>query len=144
MLRSESARRQRRQKLQVSQFSQSNTWPTAIHLVASGAVDLDAMVTGHYPLDQVEAALPRRAPTRPSSRPWSRPGDEQHRGRKRSPTHSPEPSDPGSSLAATSGSAAGDIVPRSQPSAVPPRDEVIGLQHTDPVRRRLRTGCVAT
>jgi len=38
-------------------FRYANTWPTAIQLVASGAVDLDAMVTGHYPLDQVEAAL---------------------------------------------------------------------------------------
>ena len=38
-------------------FRYANTWPTAIGLVASGAVDLDRMVTGHYPLDRVEDAL---------------------------------------------------------------------------------------
>jgi L-iditol 2-dehydrogenase len=38
-------------------FRYANTWPTAIGLVASGRVDLDAMVTGHYALDEVESAL---------------------------------------------------------------------------------------
>ncbi len=38
-------------------FRYANTWPTAIELVASGKVDLDAMVTGHFGLDEVEAAL---------------------------------------------------------------------------------------
>ncbi|HET7477052.1 MAG TPA: NAD(P)-dependent alcohol dehydrogenase [Dermatophilaceae bacterium] len=38
-------------------FRYANTWPTAIALTASGAVDLDLMVTGHFGLDQVEAAL---------------------------------------------------------------------------------------
>ena len=38
-------------------FRYANTWPTAIELVASGRVDLDAMVTGHYPLSDVESAL---------------------------------------------------------------------------------------
>jgi L-iditol 2-dehydrogenase len=37
-------------------FRYANTWPTAIRLVASGRVDLDRMVTGHYGLDQVEDA----------------------------------------------------------------------------------------
>ncbi len=38
-------------------FRYANTWPTAIDLVVSGRVDLDRLVTGRYPLDQVEAAL---------------------------------------------------------------------------------------
>jgi L-iditol 2-dehydrogenase len=38
-------------------FRYANTWPTAISLAASGRVDLDAMVTGHYGLADVEAAL---------------------------------------------------------------------------------------
>lgn len=38
-------------------FRYANTWPAAIELVASGRVDLDAMVTGHYTLDEVESAL---------------------------------------------------------------------------------------
>lgn len=38
-------------------FRYVNTWPTAIELVRSGRVDLDGMVTGHFSLDQVEAAF---------------------------------------------------------------------------------------
>jgi L-iditol 2-dehydrogenase len=38
-------------------FRYANTWATAIRLAASGRVDLDAMVTGHYGLRDVEAAL---------------------------------------------------------------------------------------
>lgn len=38
-------------------FRYANTWPTAIELVASGKVDLDSMVTGHFGLDEVETAL---------------------------------------------------------------------------------------
>jgi L-iditol 2-dehydrogenase len=38
-------------------FRYANTWPTAIALVASGRVDLDVLVTGHYGLDDVEEAL---------------------------------------------------------------------------------------
>jgi L-iditol 2-dehydrogenase len=38
-------------------FRYANTWPTAIRLATSGRVDLDAMVTGHYGLDDVESAL---------------------------------------------------------------------------------------
>ena len=38
-------------------FRYANTWPTAIALVAGGAVDLDVLVTGSYGLDQVEEAL---------------------------------------------------------------------------------------
>ena len=38
-------------------FRYANTWPTAVSLVASGAVDLDTLVTGVYDLDSVEEAL---------------------------------------------------------------------------------------
>ena len=38
-------------------FRYANTWPTAIALVAGGAVDLDVLVTGSYGLEQVEEAL---------------------------------------------------------------------------------------
>ncbi len=38
-------------------FRYHGTWPTAIGLVASGAVDLDALVTATYTLDEVPAAL---------------------------------------------------------------------------------------
>ena len=38
-------------------FRYANTWPVAIDLVASGRVDLDRMVTGHYGLEEVDSAL---------------------------------------------------------------------------------------
>ncbi|MEP9417423.1 NAD(P)-dependent alcohol dehydrogenase [Gordonia sp. VNQ95] len=38
-------------------FRYANTWPTALALVSSGAVDLDSMVTAHYGLDDTEQAL---------------------------------------------------------------------------------------
>jgi L-iditol 2-dehydrogenase len=38
-------------------FRYTDTWPAAIHLVTSGAVDLDAMVTARYDLDHVADAL---------------------------------------------------------------------------------------
>lgn len=38
-------------------FRYTDTWPAAIHLVSSGAVDLDAMVTGRYDLEHVGEAL---------------------------------------------------------------------------------------
>jgi L-iditol 2-dehydrogenase len=38
-------------------FRYANTWPTAIELVVSGRVQLDALVTGHYGLAEVEQAL---------------------------------------------------------------------------------------
>lgn len=41
-------------------FRYANTYPAAIELAATGAVDLDSLVTSHYGLDEAEAAL--RAP----------------------------------------------------------------------------------
>jgi len=38
-------------------FRYANTWPDAIALATSGRVDLDALVTGHYGLAEVEQAL---------------------------------------------------------------------------------------
>ena len=38
-------------------FRYTDTWPAAIHLVNSGAVDLDGMVTGRYDLEHVGDAL---------------------------------------------------------------------------------------
>ena len=38
-------------------FRYSDTWPVAIHLVATGQVDLDALVTGEFDLDHVRQAL---------------------------------------------------------------------------------------
>lgn len=38
-------------------FRYAHTWPAAIALVASGRVELDRLVTGHYGLDEVREAL---------------------------------------------------------------------------------------
>ena len=38
-------------------FRCANTYPTAIALAASGRVDLEAIITGHYPLEETERAL---------------------------------------------------------------------------------------
>jgi L-iditol 2-dehydrogenase len=38
-------------------FRYTDTWPAAIHLASSGAVDLDSLVTGRYDLDHVADAL---------------------------------------------------------------------------------------
>jgi L-iditol 2-dehydrogenase len=38
-------------------FRYANTYPTAIELVATGKVDVEAIVTGHFPLAQAERAL---------------------------------------------------------------------------------------
>lgn len=54
---------QRRELVVTGVFRYANTWPTAIDLVASGQVDLDSMVSGHFALDDVEAAP--RSTTRP-------------------------------------------------------------------------------
>ena len=38
-------------------FRYTNTWPLAIAMLESGAVELDSLVTHEYGLDQVEQAL---------------------------------------------------------------------------------------
>lgn len=38
-------------------FRYTDTWPAAIHLVASGQVDLDSLVTGKFDLDHADQAL---------------------------------------------------------------------------------------
>jgi len=38
-------------------FRYANTYPTAIALAASARVDLEAIITGHYPLEETERAL---------------------------------------------------------------------------------------
>ncbi|MGC1207115.1 MAG: NAD(P)-dependent alcohol dehydrogenase [Ornithinimicrobium sp.] len=56
-------------------FRYANTWPTAIELVASGRVDLDAMVTGHFGLDDAEAAFTAVHDDPTSMKVIVRPGD---------------------------------------------------------------------
>jgi L-iditol 2-dehydrogenase len=48
---------QNRELIVTGVFRYANTWPIAIGLVESGAVDLDSMVTGHFGLDEVADAL---------------------------------------------------------------------------------------
>jgi L-iditol 2-dehydrogenase len=48
---------QNRELLLTGVFRYANTWPTAIALVESGRVDLDAMVTAHFPLEKAAEAL---------------------------------------------------------------------------------------
>ncbi len=38
-------------------FRYAGTWPAAIALAATGSVDLDSLVTGHFTLEAVEQAL---------------------------------------------------------------------------------------
>jgi L-iditol 2-dehydrogenase len=59
------SRVQDRELVLTGAFRYANTWPIAIALAASGAVELDRLVTGHYPLREVEQALidSRRNPT---------------------------------------------------------------------------------
>ena len=56
---------QERELVVTGTFRYANTWPTAIALVESGAVDVDRLVTGRYGLGEAEDALTaaRRDPT---------------------------------------------------------------------------------
>jgi L-iditol 2-dehydrogenase len=38
-------------------FRYTDTWPAAIHMVSSGAVDLDSLVTGRFGLERAAEAL---------------------------------------------------------------------------------------
>jgi L-iditol 2-dehydrogenase len=48
---------QNRELVLTGTFRYANTYPTAIELVAGGRVDVEAIVTGHFALDQAEQAL---------------------------------------------------------------------------------------
>ena len=48
---------QQRELTVTGTFRYANTWPTAIALAASGAVDVDALVTDRYPLAEAALAL---------------------------------------------------------------------------------------
>ncbi|MCW2588287.1 MAG: theronine dehydrogenase-like Zn-dependent dehydrogenase [Mycobacterium sp.] len=48
---------QNRELILTGVFRYADTWPTALALVESGRVDLDAMVTARYPLEKVAEAL---------------------------------------------------------------------------------------
>src|SRR6185312_16255502 len=48
---------QRRELTVTGTFRYAGTWPTAIALAASGAVDLDELVTGRFGLAETEQAL---------------------------------------------------------------------------------------
>jgi L-iditol 2-dehydrogenase len=48
---------QNRELVLTGVFRYANTWPTAIALVESRRVDLDAMVTAHFPLEKAAEAL---------------------------------------------------------------------------------------
>lgn len=48
---------QQRELVVTGTFRYANTWPLALDLVARGAVDLDALVTGHFGLAQAVDAL---------------------------------------------------------------------------------------
>lgn len=48
---------QNRELIVTGVFRYANTWPTAIELVSSGAVDLDSLVTGSFGIAEVREAL---------------------------------------------------------------------------------------
>jgi L-iditol 2-dehydrogenase len=55
-------------------FRYAHTWPAAIALAASGQVELDRLVTGHFGLDDVEGALTASRTDSATIKPVVRPG----------------------------------------------------------------------
>jgi L-iditol 2-dehydrogenase len=55
-------------------FRYAHTWPAAISLASTGRVQLDALVTGHYGLDQVRDALTANRNDAKTVKPIVRPG----------------------------------------------------------------------
>jgi len=55
-------------------FRYAHTWPAAISLAASGRVQLDALVSGHYDLDHVREALTANRSDPQAVKPVVRPG----------------------------------------------------------------------
>jgi L-iditol 2-dehydrogenase len=51
------SRIQRHELLLTGVFRYAHTWPLAVHLASTGQVDLEAMVTSRFGLEEVEAAL---------------------------------------------------------------------------------------
>jgi L-iditol 2-dehydrogenase len=68
------SRIQERELTLTGTFRYAHTWPAAIALAASGRVQLDRLVTGHYGLDQVEQALTVARADPHAVKPMVRPG----------------------------------------------------------------------
>jgi L-iditol 2-dehydrogenase len=66
---------QRRELEVTGTFRYANTWPTAVSLAASGRVDLDRLVTGHYGLEDVGRALTAGMSDETSIKAVVRPGE---------------------------------------------------------------------
>ena len=65
---------QERELVVTGTFRYAHTWPTAIALVESGAVELDQLVTSHHGLEQVADALSASARDSGSIKPMVHPG----------------------------------------------------------------------
>jgi L-iditol 2-dehydrogenase len=65
---------QQRELTVTGTFRYAHTWPAAIALAASGRIQLDRLVTGHYGLDQVREALTVARTDAHAVKPMVRPG----------------------------------------------------------------------
>jgi L-iditol 2-dehydrogenase len=68
------SRIQQRELTLTGTFRYAHTWPGAIALAASGRIELDRLVTGHYGLDQVREALTVARTDAHAVKPMVRPG----------------------------------------------------------------------
>ena len=75
------SRIQERELTVTGTFRYAHTWPAAIALAASGRVQLDRLVTGHYGLDQVRDALTAARTDARTVKPVVRPAHEHRRRR---------------------------------------------------------------